>query len=435
VARLHSRIYLHSLAVLVVVGVAIAIVFAFGARDAFRRQMAHRMPHHLASLVSERMHDPAALAARLAEIHEDLHVDLRVRDLDGRVMASAGDEVTAAGDHEIAFPIRDASGALVGYLETSPPRPPGPPPLWRPVLTGVLILTIVAVATRPLSRRIAGPLERLTQAARRLGAGDLTARVPTKPSHGARTDEITELTLAFNEMADRVERLVRTEKELLANVSHELRSPLARIRVALELLPRGTDDRHLRDVERDLAELDRLIEDVLTTARLDASGLPAHLGAVDARALLGELAERARRDPLTAGTAVRVEDGPSITLTADEALLRRALWNLIENGAKYGAPPITLSASRDSARVHLVVRDEGPGIPPGDRERVFSPFYRGGASPRMPDAGAGSRRGVGLGLTLARRVAEVHGGGIAIEDASETSGEPRGCRVVMSLPA
>src|SRR5262249_59397459 len=105
-------------------------------------------------------------------------------------------------------------------------------------------------------------------AARRLGAGDLSARVPTEGVHPRRRDEITELTRAFNEMAERVERLVRAEKDLLANVSHELRSPLARIRVALALLPReAADDRRLSDIERDLAEPDRLLEDLLTTAR------------------------------------------------------------------------------------------------------------------------------------------------------------------------
>jgi two-component system, OmpR family, sensor histidine kinase RstB len=238
----------------------------------------------------------------------------------------------------------------------------------------------------------------------------------------------------YNEMAERIERLVAAKKELLANVSHELRSPLARIRVALELLPRDAEgDRHLRDVERDLGELDRLIEDVLTTARLDATGLPTHLGPVDARALLANLAERARRHPLTADVAVQVEDGAPVQLIADEALLRRALWNLLENAAKYGAPPVTLSAALDGDRVVLAVADAGPGVAPAERERVFAPFYRGQAA-RQPDGSADARRGIGLGLTLARRVAEVHGGTIAIAPLSETDGQPRGCRVVMSIP-
>jgi signal transduction histidine kinase len=447
-ARLHSRIYVHFLAVLLVVGVTTAVVFALGTRDAFRREMVLGMTRHLASLAGERIGDPQALAARLRQINDDLHLAVRVRDLDGRVIAAAGDPLPPLASAEeadvragrvivhrhpmgyAAAPIRDASsGAVVGVIEGAVPRPLGPPPLWRPTLVVALVLLVVAVATRPLAQRISRPLEQLTVTARRLGGGDLSARVPADIRHVRRADEIAELTRAFNEMAERVERLVRADKELLANVSHELRSPLARIRVALELLPRDPDgDQRLRDVERDLAELDRLIEDVLTTARLDATGLPTHLGTVDARALLVELSERARQDPLTANMLVRVEDGARVDVVGDEALLRRAVWNLVENAAKYGAPPITLSAASDGERVTVTVSDEGRGIPAGDRERVFAPFYRRDSAP------GDSRRGVGLGLTFARRVAEVHGGRIAIEAVAEDDGVPRGCRVVISIP-
>jgi len=318
----------------------------------------------------------------------------------------------------------------------SAPHRFGPPGFARPLLFVALLLIVLAVATRPLARRLSRPLERLTGAVRRLGSGDLGARAPA-PAAGwwrsAPADEIAELTRAFNDMAGRVERLVRGEKELLANVSHELRSPLTRLRMTLALLPReGADEARLVEAERDLGELERLIDDVLTTARLDATGLPARLAEVDARALLGELAERAQRDPATAGTRVRVDAAAPLRITADEALLRRALWNLVENAAKYGTPPITLAAARAGAGVVFTVDDEGPGIPPAARGRVLDPFYRLDAARTSGGAAPG---GFGLGLTFARRVAEVHGGGIAIGPVSAAAGVEHGCRVTLTLPA
>jgi signal transduction histidine kinase len=437
--RLHGRIYLHSLAVLVIACVATAATFALGTRGAMMRDVGDRVARHLASMVAEVVDDPGALAARLRQIHDELDVTVTVRDRAGRVIGATGGSGRRPGWF-VTAPIHDrASGAVVGTLQASMGYRFGAPHILRPGLMVALILVVVAVVTIPTARRISRPLERLTSAVRRLGGGDLSARV-APPDHGGswrrhgtrgRVDELTELTRAFNEMAERMERLVRGQRELLANVSHELRSPLTRIRMAFELLPAdAAGAARVRGVEADLADLERLIDDVLTTARLDEAGLPTRLDALDARGLLAEVAERARHDPLVEGKTLHVVDGPPIPLTADGALLRRAIWNLVENAAKYGAPPITLAAERAGDRVRLSVADDGPGIPAADRERVFAPFYRGDAA-RTP----GGARGVGLGLTLARRVADVHGGSIAVEPASTTDGQERGCRVVITLPA
>jgi signal transduction histidine kinase len=460
VIRLHSRIYLHFLGVLLVVGLAVSLAFATGVAGAPWREAAERVTRHVASLVGEAWSDQDALARRLQQLHEDLEVDLTLRELDGRVMAKLGRalpaltpaEIGAARAGEVTLrrrptpfavvPVRaPGAGAIVGVLQASPPRRFAPSPL-GPLLAVAVALLVVAAATRPLARRIARPLERLTEAARRLGQGDLGARVPVAGERRARGphtpragDELGQLTRAFNDMAERVERTVRGARELLANVSHELRSPLTRIRLALALLPRDAGAAaRLDDVERDLAELERLVDDVLTTARLDATGLPTHLGEVRLRRLLEDLAERARRDPVTAGTAVTVAAGEDVVLVADEALLRRALRNLVENAAKYGAPPVTLEARRAGDQVTLSVSDEGPGIAAADRERVLAPFVRLDVA-RTPASGAAPRGGVGLGLTLARRVAEVHGGGIAIGPAAIAGGTERGCRVTLTLPA
>ena len=450
--RLHSRVYLQTLLVLVVVGAATTLVFALGGRGGFAREMGERMARHTAGLAAERLDDRAALARRLQQLNAELGVDVIVRDLEGRPLAAAGaplpppasdalasaragHTVTRHGPPPFALaPVRDpATGAVVGTLEIAARHRFGPAGLLAPLLMVALVLGVVAVVTRPLSRRLSRPVERLTEAARRLGGGDLSARVPVVtprrwwPRHRAPADEIAQLTRAFNDMAERVQRLVLGEKELLANISHELRSPLARLRMALALLPRTpAAEALLVEAERDLAELERLIDDVLATARLDATGLPAHLGVVDAGALLTAVAERARHDPTTAGRDVRVEPSAEpVRVVADEALLRRALWNLVENAAKYGAPPITLRAMHTGPDVVFAVDDEGPGIPVEARQRMLDPFQRLDTA-RTP--GGATPGGFGLGLTFARRVAEVHGGRIAI-------GGERGCRVTLTLPS
>jgi two-component system, OmpR family, sensor kinase len=455
--RLYARIYLHLLGVLVAVGIATSVVFALGARGPLPREPAQRLVRHATSLVSEDLGRPEALERRLWQLHRDLDVDLRVRDRAGGELSRAGAPVPALTQEEAdrvrgggvvvrprprwvaAVPLRDpASGAIVGILEASGRLGRPESHLLRPLAVVVLLLGLVALAAVPLARRISRPIEQLTDAARRLGAGDLSARVPVGrrrrrwPRH--HPDEIQALTGTFNDMAHRVERLVSGQKELLANLSHELRSPLARIRMALELLPRSAEsESRLRDLEADLGELERLIDSILTASRLEVTGLPPHPRPIDVGSLLSEVAERARRDPLTASMTVEVAAPSDLAIVADDSLLRRALWNLVENAAKYGAPPITLGAERSGDRVVLSVSDMGPGIAKAERERALEPFYRVDKvrTPAEPGATAG---GFGLGLALARRIAEVHRGSIAIEPRSEENGRERGCRVMISLP-
>ena len=445
--RLFARIYLHFLGVLLVVAVAASLVFTLTARSAFVQESAWRTSRHAGRIVGEVFRDPTELARRVKLFHDELEIDLVVRDLEGRVLAAAGAEPPAFTAEEMGQaragrrivhptpawstlgPVREpGTGVVIGTIVSAAQQRP----LWaafaRPALILSLVLVLVAVASALLARRISRPVERLTEAVRRLGAGDLAARVPIGARNGA--DELSELTRAFNDMAERIERLIAGQKELMANVSHELRSPLTRIRVALELLPHdGGADARLKDVEVDLDELERLIEDVLTTTRLEATGVPPRLGQMDARAVLMDVVERASGDPRLPAGAVRVAVGPAIELTADRALLRRALWNLVDNAAKYGAPPITLRAEQHGNHVSLSVTDRGDGIAPAERERVLAPFYRLDKA-RTPGEGSG---GFGLGLTLASRVAKVHDGSITIGPAETIDGTERGCRVTLTL--
>jgi signal transduction histidine kinase len=446
--RLFARIYLHFLGMLVVVAVAASLVFAFTTRSAFVQESAWRTSRHVGRLVGEVLRDPPALARRVKLLHDELDIDLVVRDLDGRVLASAGAEppaftaeeigqaqagrrvVHSSPDWSTVGPLREpGTGIVIGTVVSAP----HPRPMWaalgRPALILSLVLALIGIASALLARRISRPVESLTRAVRRLGSGDLAARVPAGERGGA--EELAELTRSFNDMAERIERLVAGQKELMANVSHELRSPLTRIRVALELLPlEGGADARLKDVESDLDELERLIEDVLTATRLEATGIPPRLARTDAREILMDVAERAGGDPRLSAGGVLVAGGPAIELTADRALLRRALWNLVDNAAKYGAPPITLQAERHGDTVALSVTDQGDGIPASERERVLAPFYRLDKARTQGEASSG----FGLGLTLASRVAQVHGGAISIGPAESVGGSDRGCRVTLTLP-
>jgi signal transduction histidine kinase len=231
-------------------------------------------------------------------------------------------------------------------------------------------------------------------------------------------------------MAERIERLLRAERELLANVSHELRTPLARIRVALEIAAEGDAERARRglgEIGSDLAEVERLVQDVLTAARLEtgADALTVHRERVTAGELLARSAERFRAAYPGRRLDVTAPEGLP-TLDADPVLLRRALDNLLDNAAKYSDPAtaVALSATAGDATLRIAVRDQGIGIAPEDLPRLFTPFFRTERS-RARTAG-----GMGLGLVLSKRIVEAHGGRIHVES---TAGQ--GTLVRVEVPA
>jgi signal transduction histidine kinase len=273
---------------------------------------------------------------------------------------------------------------------------------------------VIFVGAALTARWIARPLGQLSRAARALGRGDFGARTDLK-----RADELGEVGDAFNEMAGRIQELMLAEKELLANVAHELRTPLARIGVALDLAGEGDAEAaraSLVEIAVDVSELETIVDDLLTAMRFEiAPGdspaqLPLRRAIVPAHEIAAAAAERLRarhpRRPLEVTTAA---DVPAIDV--DPVLFRRVIDNLLENAHKYtpdtGAP-IELAVARDRGDVVFEIRDRGVGISAEDLPRVFTAFFRGERS-RSRETG-----GVGLGLTLARRIVEAHGGAIAV---------------------
>ena len=274
-----------------------------------------------------------------------------------------------------------------------------------------LVGLAVAVGVFPIIRRLFSRLEVLQRSVQRFGEGDLAARVPVQ-GH----DEVADLSRQFNAAAARIEALVQSHKSLLANASHELRSPLTRIRMGLELMGGEQPSANFRaEILRNIAELDQLVDEILLASRLDAR--EADVGTIELVDLVGLAAEEcARVDADLDASADALE------VAGVAKLLRRALRNLLENARRYSQGDITVALRRSGALAEVRVYDHGPGVPEALRERIFEPFYR------LP--GASERAGgVGLGLALVRSIAQRHGGSVHCEDR-----EGGGACFVLRLP-
>ena len=276
-----------------------------------------------------------------------------------------------------------------------PPRPW--PEGWGLAALLVVLFLAVAVGAWPVVRRLTRRLEALKQGVEAFGAGALHQRVAEDGR-----DEVAAVGASFNRAATRIEALLRAHQSLLANASHELRSPLARLKMAVAMMEEASPERRealRREIDTDIAELDALVEEVLLASRLDAT---AAVERHDDVGLLGLAAEEAARVGADA-------QGDDVHLKGDERLLRRALRNLLENARRYGGGDIEATVTRRAGGgAELRVCDRGPGVPEAYRERIFEAFFR------LPGH-AEREGGVGLGLSLVRQIAERHGGRVRCE--------------------
>ena len=268
--------------------------------------------------------------------------------------------------------------------------------LW---MLGIVALA-VAIGTYPIIRRLTRRVEDLRRGVERWGAGDLGVRVPAEGS-----DEVAFLAQRFNLAAERIETLVKSHKSLLANASHELRSPLARIRMGLELMGGDATSANARDeIKRNIGELDQLIDEILLASRLDAK--ETDIGTVESVDLTGLAAEECAR---AGAELLEGASDQTVVVEGIPKLLRRAVRNLLENARRYSDGLVTVEVRREGEQAVLRVRDQGPGVPPAQRERIFEPFYR------LP--GASEREGgVGLGLALVKSITQRHNGSVLCED-------------------
>jgi signal transduction histidine kinase len=308
--------------------------------------------------------------------------------------------------------------------QTRPAPEPGHPP---PAPTGLLTTSIVVsgIVCLLLARYLASPLERMRAATRRLKAGDLSARAGA--GFEGRRDEIGDVVRDFDSMAERIESLVQSQRQLLSDISHELRSPLARLNVALELARRSPAhaEAHLARIERDAEQMNELIGRLLALARAESEDARKYVEEFALEEVIRRVADDAQYEAHRTGRSVEVAIDGEATLRGDPALVTSAVENVVRNAIRYTPPDTTVSvrASVAGDQAFIVVRDQGEGVPESEIEKVFLPFHRVGAA-RDRDSG-----GTGLGLAIAERAVVSQGG--AIRAANAAGG---GLEVTITLP-
>ncbi len=371
---------------------------------------------------------PASCTEAAGAIAVESGLQLVVFDPTGSVLCGAPGADAAAIREQLDRPAGDTSGlatvtvtgasgatvtvagrAMPGFAAVAVQRPFP----WRAVLLAILVSGGVCFA---LARYLARPLQLVRDATYRLAAGDLHARAGA--GVGARRDEIGDLVRDFDAMAARLEALVHSQTQMLSDISHELRSPLARLNVALALARRKAGPGAEADLDRIEAEAERmndLVGRLLALARAEATGAVASGTPVDLGDVVGTVADNARYEAQQQRKDVRLEMTAAVVVAGDAQLLASAIDNVVRNAVRHtpAGSGIDISVARDGAHAVVRVRDHGPGVPAAELERIYTPFHRVDAGRHR---GSG---GVGLGLAIARRAVIVHGGSIQAENAED----------------
>lgn len=363
--------------------------------------------------------------------------DNQLRELAGRKVPSGAPELARHvlqshapefGPHGppglMAQPVISQSGAqYVLVAELAMER--HAPPLWTHILHLLAIVLVAGLFCYWLARYLTAPVTRLRAATKELARGNLSARVA--PAFGNRRDELTALAADFDQMAEQIETLVTGQRRLLGDISHELRSPLARLNVALELARQRSGAEAasaLQRIEREAEMLNEMIGQLLALTRLESHTEAVEKTSFDLVQLVREIVDDADYEARNRNRSVQLECPEACGILGNEQLLRRAIENVVRNAVQYTAQGTAVAVTLDCGdQAVITVRDHGPGVPAESLDKLFRPFYR------VDEARDRNSGGTGLGLAIADRAVRLHGG--TVEAANVASG---GLVVTITLP-
>lgn len=446
--RLFLRIFFWFWATAFATGIALVITFIFGPG---------RVPSRWHSSLTDNARTSGMIA--LAELErggapaastyiESLERDTRLRaclfDVNGKPVAGKGCETfadmrsRAATSRSPQFAVRYGLIRVAQILPGSGGHdyifatelPAGPRAAFGMDRAAALLRFAVALSVSGLicyllTLYLTGPILRLRHAAQQLARGRLGTRAAA--SIERRGDELGALGRDFNTMAARIEELISRQRQLIFDISHELRSPLARLNVALDLARGGKAGNLPFDhMESDLVRLNEMIGKLLTIAKLDAAAVPVEMTSVNLHELVRRIVDDAGFEAQRRNVAVNMAARGECDARGNAELLHSAIENIVRNAIRYTEAGTSVDVSLqpgDDSHILLTIRDRGKGVPENELERIFQPFYRV-AEARDRESG-----GVGLGLAIAERVIRIHGGSIRAENA-----QPSGLKVVIEVP-
>jgi len=375
---------------------------------------------------------PRAVEGYLEDLSRSAHMQACLFSENGTEMAGGGCETFAplVGRAKIS-PADSAFGIRYGLVRVAlqiPGKsssyifatelPAGPRAIFGPNPAGLILHWLVAILVSGLicyllARYLTTPILQLQAASRQLAAGKLG----TRAAAGARRDELGELVRDFNTMAARVENLVSSHRQLISDVSHELRSPLARLIVAMDLARerKGADPAFDR-MEKDFERLNEMVSRLLTVARLDAASASIEMADISLSVLVSEVVSDAEFAAQERKRSVQLSSEKGIYVAGNRDLLRSAIENIVLNAVRYTRPDtsVQVQLQRDliSGSAALTIRDHGPGVPENELKNIFSPFYR------VRGVAEHESGGVGLGLAITDRVVRLHRGGVRAVNAA-----------------